>query len=51
MRGTLLSFWHIAGIGGILLLGSTAIINSYFCPYCFFAYGIAIAIISVDRFV
>jgi hypothetical protein len=49
MRGLLLSLWQVSAIIGIAVLGGTAILTSYFCPYCFAAYTAGIGVIAIDR--
>ncbi|AGK61691.1 hypothetical protein Asulf_01720 [Archaeoglobus sulfaticallidus PM70-1] len=48
LKGKMLSIWKILGVAGIGSLGSYAILNSYFCPYCFFAYFLGLSLIVSD---
>ncbi len=45
----LLAFWRFSGVFGATFLGTYAILHSYFCPYCFTAYGIGIALIAISE--
>jgi hypothetical protein len=45
----LLTFWRFSGVFGASFLGTYAVLNSYFCPYCFTAYGIGILVVAISE--
>ncbi|RLI74952.1 hypothetical protein DRO97_04580 [Archaeoglobales archaeon] len=49
LKGKLLSLWQVFALIGVLLLVIYAIITSYYCPFCFFAYLAGISVILIDR--
>lgn len=46
---TLLNFWRFSGVFGASFLGTYAILHSYFCPYCFTAYGIGVLLVAISE--
>ncbi|MBO8179655.1 MAG: hypothetical protein H0Z19_04130 [Archaeoglobus sp.] len=46
---TLLIIWRFSGVFGASFLGTYAILHSYFCPYCFTAYGIGVLLVAISE--
>jgi len=45
----LLSFWRFSGVAGATFLGTHALMNSYYCPFCFTAYVLGISLILLSE--
>ncbi|KUJ94300.1 MAG: hypothetical protein XD40_0544 [Archaeoglobus fulgidus] len=41
--------WRFSGVAGAAFLGTYAILNSYYCPFCFAAYGIGIGLVAISE--
>ncbi|WP_202319226.1 hypothetical protein [Archaeoglobus neptunius] len=44
-----LQVWRFAGISGMAFLATYALLNSYFCPFCFTAYGLGILLVWISE--
>jgi len=45
----LLQAWRFSGVAGASFLGTYALLNNYFCPFCFTAYAIGILLIWISE--
>ena len=45
----ILLLWRFSGVAGSAFLGTYALLNSYYCPFCFTAYGLGIALIAISE--
>ena len=45
----LLNIWRFSGVFGASFLATYAILHSYFCPFCFMAYGIGIMLVAFSE--
>ncbi|MET1124442.1 MAG: hypothetical protein ABWW66_04150 [Archaeoglobaceae archaeon] len=41
--------WRLVGVYGVAFLATYALVNRYFCAFCFLAYAIGIAVIYLSR--
>ncbi len=46
---TFLLAWRFSGVAGMSFLATYALLNHYFCPYCFAAYVIGAALIWLSE--
>jgi hypothetical protein len=41
--------WSFSGVYGVAFLATYAVLNSYFCPFCFAAYAFGIFLIAISE--
>lgn len=49
VSGSIVEVWRVSGVAGASYFGTYALLNHYYCPFCFTAYAIGFLLIWLSK--